>query len=113
MTSDAASSASGTQSWRRGPREPKNKSAAPTGVKAMGWGRKRNTTAKRMNTYASMGHLGRDSILGVRGAGVKRGSAARLIFIDNDEECSQVGSQKSKVRSQKSKVRSQKSNSPL
>jgi hypothetical protein len=45
-------------------------------VKAMGWGRKRNTTAKRMNAYASMDHLERDSILGVRGAGVKGGSAA-------------------------------------
>src|ERR1035437_942928 len=73
ITSDAASNTSGIQSWRRGPRAPKKRRAAPTGVKAMGWGRKRTATAKRINTYASMDHLERHSILGAVEAGVKRG----------------------------------------
>jgi hypothetical protein len=40
----------------------------------MGWGRKRNTRAKRMNTYASMITSETHSILGAGEAGVKRGS---------------------------------------
>src|ERR1700733_2103031 len=80
ITSDAASNTSGIQSWRRGPRAPKKRRAAPTGVKAMGWGRKRTATAKRMNTYASMDHLERHSILGAVEAGVKREDAANALM---------------------------------
>src|ERR1700756_1115522 len=104
MTSDAASRVSGTHNWRRGPRAPKNSRAAPTGVNAIGWGRNRSATAKRMNAYASMDYLERNSILGAGEAGVKRGSRKALQSLIFDDEAEESSS-KAKVRSQKLKVR--------
>src|SRR5437868_65529 len=54
ITSDAASSTTGTHAILRDPRAPKNSNEAATGVNISGCGRKRYATANRTNRYANM-----------------------------------------------------------
>src|SRR6185312_3962161 len=65
--SEAASRATGIQSWRREPRAPKNSKLAATGVKCHGcvcmWGMARRTaTANSTNKYASIRFTSENSI---------------------------------------------------